>query len=657
MKRLLVDLAGSDDHLWLITHGRTLLAAGLALVILAGGGAVYMALRTADADRLVAHTFEVRQDARRLLSDLQDAETGQRGFLLTANDAYLEPLNRAVTSEPTGLARLRELTSDNPEQQERLKKLEPLIATKLDEMQRTVAFAHQGQHDAAVDIVKTDRGKTLMDSIRAELDTFAQTELNLLTEREAAVVTLRGWLLVLISLSLAIAVALIGMFARSTFEAINVVRERTVALESELKLRRDTEDTLRQAQKMEAVGQLTGGIAHDFNNLLTIILGNLDTMQRRLAELSPAFDAKQLAAALTKPLDLALQGARSAAQLTHRLLAFSRRQTLEPKRLDLNRLVTGMSDLLRRTLGETISLETILAGGLWPTFADPNQVENALVNLCVNARDAMPNGGHLTIETATAYLDEAYVRQFGDVASGQYVLLSVTDSGSGIPPEILARVFEPFFTTKQEGEGSGLGLAMVHGFVKQSGGHIRIYSEQGQGTTVKIYLPRLLQPEQAASTPAAKPVDATPIPRALEHETVLVVEDNHGVREYAKAVLEDLGYRVHEASNAAEALHFLDGGASRLDLLFTDVVLPELSGRELARKAQEMRAGLPVLFTTGYTRNAIVHRGQLDPDVQLLGKPYTQQSLARKVRELLDTKSAAVDMPPTDSHETGTDSD
>jgi CheY-like chemotaxis protein len=319
------------------------------------------------------------------------------------------------------------------------------------------------------------------------------------------------------------------------------------------------------------------------------------------------------------------------------LLAFSRKQPLDPRQLDLNHAISGISDLLRRTLGETIGMETILAGGLWPAFADANQVENALINLCLNARDAMPEGGQLTIETANAYLDDAYAMRFEDVKPGQYVLLSVADTGTGIAPSALQHVFEPFFTTKRGAQGSGLGLAMVYGFVKQSGGHFRIYSELAHGTTVKIYLPRLLQAQQLEAAPAALPRDASPAPRASAGETVLLVEDNAEVREYAKSVLEELGYGIVEAADAEQALKVLQD-SPRIDLLFTDVVLPGATGRELSGKALELRSGLPVLFTTGYTRNAIVHQGRLDPGVHLLNKPYTQRDLARKIREVLDSR-------------------
>jgi CheY-like chemotaxis protein len=343
---------------------------------------------------------------------------------------------------------------------------------------------------------------------------------------------------------------------------------------------------------------------------------------------------------LKRPIDMAQQGAQRAAQLTQRLLAFSRKQALEPTRLDCNRLISDMSELLRRTLGETINIEIILAGGLWLTFADVGQLESALLNLAVNARDAMPTGGKLTIETANAYLDDKYAAQFSDVSAGQYVLVSVADTGSGIAADDLKRVFEPFFTTKDRDKGSGLGLAMVRGFLKQSGGHVRIYSEAGHGTTVKLYLPRHTAGEQSRSAPVGLSVSVDAPVRSRAGELIVLVEDNDGVREYATSVLEDLGYRVLDARDAASALSLLETSAASVDLLFTDVVLPGgVSGRVLADTARKQRPDLPVLFTTGYTENAIVHHGRLDPDVHLLTKPYTQKDLAAKIHELLANKN------------------
>jgi signal transduction histidine kinase/ActR/RegA family two-component response regulator len=408
------------------------------------------------------------------------------------------------------------------------------------------------------------------------------------------------------------------------------VQTRTAELKTELLRREEAEETLRHAQKIETIGQLTGGIAHDFNNMLTVIMGNLDTVQRRMRTIEGT-------ATLNRPIESAQQGARNAAKLTHRLLAFARQQPLEPEALSINSLISGMSDMMSRTVGEQVKIETVLGAGVWLTFADANQLENSLANLIVNARDAMPNGGKLTIETTNTYFDDSYVERLGDVKSGQYVMLSVTDAGTGIDKEKLERIFEPFFTTKGVGKGTGLGLAMVYGFVKQSGGHIRVYSEVGQGTTVKIYLPRHIDIDNVASEPrvASESLDIEP-PQARKGETVLLVEDDHAVREYAVSVLEDLGYRVLIAQNGMEGLSVFKK-AKRVSLLFTDVVLGgELNGRQLADAIKKFNPTLPVLFTTGYTRNAIVHHGKLDADVNLLNKPYTQRDLALKVRTVID---------------------
>lgn len=410
------------------------------------------------------------------------------------------------------------------------------------------------------------------------------------------------------------------------------VQERTAELKAELTRREEAEATLRHVQKIETIGQLTGGIAHDFNNMLTVIMGNLDTVQRRMKSIEGA-------AGLSRPIESAQQGARNAAKLTHRLLAFARQQPLEPEALSINSLISGMSDMMSRTVGEQVKIETVLAAGLWTTFVDANQLENSLANLIVNARDAMPSGGKLTIETSNIYFDNTYVERFGDVKPGQYVMLSVADAGTGIEKNKLERIFEPFFTTKSAGKGTGLGLAMVHGFVKQSGGHVRVYSEIGEGTVVKIYLPRHVDSASIASV--ARGAEESPMaeaPRAQKGETILLVEDDVGVGEYAVSVLEDLGYRVLTALDGTQALAVLNK-AKRIDLLFTDVVLGgELNGRQLADAVKKLRPALPVLFTTGYTRNAIIHQGKLDADVNLLNKPYTQRHLALKVRAVIDRR-------------------
>ena len=398
------------------------------------------------------------------------------------------------------------------------------------------------------------------------------------------------------------------------------VDERTQELVAEMARRADTEATLRQAQKMEAIGQLTGGIAHDFNNMLAIVMGSLDLALRRLRRGELAIETH-----LTNAQD----GARRAASLTQRLLAFARQQPLSPEPVDANKLVAGMSELLRRSLGETVQLETVLAGGLWRCNVDANQLESALLNLAVNARDAMPDGGRLTIETGNAYLDDAYAAE-ADVPAGQYILIAVTDTGTGMPPEVIEKAFDPFFTTKNVGTGTGLGLSQVYGFVRQSGGHVKIYSEPGEGTTVKIYLPRLFGPAAGKSAD----FEAAPVPTNDGSVTVLVVEDEPGVRNHAIESLQELGYNVLAAENAVGALELMDANAD-IGLLFTDVVMPGMNGRRLAEEAQKRRPALKVLFTTGYTRNAIVHNGTLDPGVNLLSKPFTLDQLARKVFETL----------------------
>ncbi|THD63909.1 MAG: PAS domain S-box protein [Phenylobacterium sp.] len=383
-----------------------------------------------------------------------------------------------------------------------------------------------------------------------------------------------------------------------------------------------SQEALRQSQKMDAVGQLTGGIAHDFNNMLAVVVGSLDLLSRRLE----APDAR-----VQRYLDAAADGARRATQLTQRLLAFSRQQPLQPKPIEANRLVAEMSDLLRHAIGADVRLETVLAGGLWRTHADPNQLENIILNLAVNARDAMPDGGRLTIETQNAHLDERYAATHIGLAAGQYVLIAVTDSGSGMPADVIEKAFDPFFTTKPVGKGTGLGLSQVYGFVKQSGGHVKIYSEPDQGTTIKIYLPRLLD----VSLIDEAPTQAVEAPHGDDREVILVVEDEPGVRQFTVDALSELGYRVIEADGAAAALRLLDAHPEIL-LVFTDVVMPDVNGAKLADEVRRRRPGMRILFTTGYTRNAVVHNGVLDAGVEMIGKPFTVDALATKIRAVLE---------------------
>jgi PAS domain S-box-containing protein len=408
--------------------------------------------------------------------------------------------------------------------------------------------------------------------------------------------------------------------AEETLRHLNQTLEERVEERTQELLR--AEEQLRQAQKMEAVGQLTGGIAHDFNNLLAGIVGSLDLMQTRIAQ-GRTENVERYAKA-------AMSSAQRAAALTHRLLAFARRQPLDPKPVNANQLIASMEDLLRRTIGPLHALEIVTAGGLWTTLCDPNQLESAILNLAINARDAMPDGGKLTIETANAYLDDTYAAAQPDLRSGQYVAICITDTGTGMPPDVIERVFEPFFTTKPLGQGTGLGLSMVYGFAKQSEGHVRIYSEVGQGTTIRIYLPRY----RGTAQEEPSEVSFAEVPRAEAGETVLVVEDEPVIRNLIIEVLQDLGYRALEASDGPAGLKVLQS-RQRIDLLVTDVGLPGINGRQLADAARETRPELKVLFITGYAENATLANGFLDPGMEIFTKPFAVEALATRIRSMI----------------------
>jgi PAS domain S-box-containing protein len=400
-----------------------------------------------------------------------------------------------------------------------------------------------------------------------------------------------------------------------------ITRDLTERREAQLELER-SQAALIHAQKMEAIGQLTGGLAHDFNNLLTGITGSLDLMKARLAQ----GRINELERYIT-----AAHGAASrAATLTHRLLAFARQQTLEPKAVDANRLVSDMEELVRRTVGPSVTIETVLAAGLWPCFCDPNQLENALLNLCINARDAMPDGGRVTIETANTWVDGPGAME-RDMPRGQYIAVCVTDTGMGMPPDVVTRAFDPFFTTKPAGKGTGLGLSMIYGFAKQSGGQVRIYSEVGQGTTVKIYLPR----HSGSPVNNAVGQEDAKLPRAEPGETVLVVDDEPTVRMLVGDTLADLGYQAIEAADAASGLKVLESDV-KIDLLITDVGLPgAMTGKQMADKARERRPKLKVLFITGYAENAAISNGHLEPGMHVLSKPFPMEKLAARIRSII----------------------
>ncbi len=392
------------------------------------------------------------------------------------------------------------------------------------------------------------------------------------------------------------------------------VEERTAQL-------RHNEEALRQSQKMEAVGQLTGGIAHDFNNMLTGIIGSLELLRRRLAR-GRTDDLDSL-------IDLGVTSANRAAGLTHRLLAFSRRQSLDSKPVEMNTLVVSMGELLQRSINETIQLDMQLNKQLWVAEADPNQLESALLNLVINARDAMPDGGKLVVKTSNQHLDLGFTEAQSNLQPGDYVVLSVTDTGCGMPQSTINRAFDPFFTTKPIGQGTGLGLSMIYGFTKQSRGHVAIHSEVGEGTTVSLFLPRF-----GGDVPQDSPVDVQHAPFAQNGETVLIVEDDPAVRALVSTVLSDLGYAFVEAGDADSAVPILDSG-QRIDLLISDVGLPGMNGRQLAEIGRQYRPDLKVLFITGYAEHAAVRGGFLDPGMQMITKPFTFDLLTAKVREMI----------------------
>ena len=765
---------------------------GTILVLITCG----IVLLTHRHDRDVAavqHSYEVENHLVALLTTLQDAETGQRGFLLTGRPEYLAPYSAARTAFVGELSALNEMTAGDAAQQQTLAQLRDTADGKLQELQSTIALYQGGDAPASLALVKTDKGQVLMDDLRqqisdmrrredasrqararaATLDTDlifaavglaglftivftaisvanskaaasllqaayaravsvnegleqsvsertreleeANTHLNLILENavDYAIVTtdlegtvtswstgataMMGWTaaemlggklhqiftpenrrsgLAERQFGKALADGRAGeddWFVRkdgSIFWAsgelvtlraeggslmgfLKIMRDRTAErnteerlrtlnasledhvaartdelatanrqLIAEMQTREKAEGQIRQMQKMDAIGQLTGGIAHDFNNMLAIVIGSLNLIERRLTKGDTD---------IGRYVEAAIDGATRAATLTSRLLAFSRQQPLAPEPVQANRLVTGMSELLRRTLGETIRIETVLAGGLWNVHADSGQLENAILNLAVNARDAMSDGGKLTIETANTHLDEAYADQNQSGEPGQYVMIAISDTGSGMPAEVIAKAFDPFFTTKAIGKGTGLGLSQVYGFVKQSGGHVKIYSEAGQGTSVKIYLPRFMG---VATAVPERTVEPASLMMGSAEEIVLVVEDDQRVRQFAVEALRELGYTVVHAENAMQALGILDSTPG-IGLMLTDIVMPEINGRKLADLAHARRPDLAVVYMTGFTRNAVVHNGVLDADVSLLAKPFTIGQLSAKIRDAL----------------------
>ena len=597
------------------------IACGFLLLLLAVAAVAVVAGLSQGSQAWTTHTVQVREAAQSVFGTLRDAEASQRGYLLSGDADYLPVMRRNIAALPVLERRLRALTSDNPSQQARLDRLEPLVAERVSLMDRSTRLMAEGRVAEASASFKGAKPNRTTVQIRDLVGALNREEQRLYVVRSVELGRQQTILEAVIILAVLCASGLAVLVGLSARRSARILEAGNQALQAEIAERVKAENQLRQAQKMEAVGQLTGGIAHDFNNVLAVIMGSLDMATRRLG------GGDERARAL---LDAAMEAARRGAVLTQSLLAFSRRQPLDPKPTDINHCVASSSRLLRATLGEKIEIETIVAGGLWPAFVDAAQLENAILNLAVNARDAMPDGGRLTLETGNAHLDEAYAAENIEVFAGQYVMVAVTDTGAGMPPEVVERAFDPFFTTKPVGAGTGLGLSQVHGFVRQSRGHVKIYSEPGRGTTVKLYLPRHMGPLPVTATSAAPHVETGP-----REATILVVEDEPGVRAFVVGAVRELGYPVIEADTGALALQAIARNDA-IDLLLTDVVMPEMDGRRLADSATALRPGLKVLYMTGYTRNAIVHNGVLDAGANLITKPFTLDQLDARLRAILD---------------------
>jgi signal transduction histidine kinase/CHASE3 domain sensor protein/CheY-like chemotaxis protein len=677
------------------------------------------------------HTYTVLGVISEVEIAIRDAETNQRGYLLTGNSDYLVSYNDAVSRTSILIGDLQRLTADNPAQQTRLRTLAPAWQERVQQLAQTIQVRRDMGLESAIQLRPAQVGHETMAGIEQTLKAMTAEEQALLTERLEAADTRGEWVMRLVLIAAAIAILALLWAARLLNQAYSrshsaeteqrvlagrlrtsldslsqgvavfgpahklrhwnecfqvllnlppamvrtetpyaafvehltagseslleteqqiehgprnvtepIVYERLhpdgrlleirrtptpdegfVLTISDMTKRAQSEAVLRESQKMQAIGQLTGGIAHDFNNLLTVILGNLELARIKVDPQSP----------LVANIERSLWAAQRGGTLTTQLLAFARKQPLAPAPIDLSANLPELLPLLHRTLGEHIDVRFVDSAGLWPAMADPAQLESAVLNLALNARDAMPGGGRLTIELANKVLDDEYARAHVEVVPGDYVMVAVSDTGHGMTPDIVARVFEPFFTTKTDGRGTGLGLAMVFGFVKQSGGHVKVYSEPGEGTSVKLYLPRAI----GGTVPNAQR-SGTPTDLPHGSATILVVEDEAGVREIAVAILRSLGYRVLEAPDGDEGLLVFGAHAAEIDMLLTDVVLPgKVRGRELAERITAIRPGVKVMFMSGYTENSIVHHGRLDDGVQLLGKPFKREQLARKVAEVL----------------------
>jgi signal transduction histidine kinase/FixJ family two-component response regulator len=668
-------------------------------------------------------TFQTLTTAKAVDEAIQGAERGQRGYLITGQEVYLDPYTRAKERLPGLILDLQRALGADPDQQHRLLTLQADITTKMNELAETIGLMRAKGFGAAKEVVLTDAGRRSMEAISADLEAITNAANDQLGARLDAAAAAEEFVTRTFVAGAAVAVialivggvllARIGRRAATSEQTLQAtldsVREGVGAFDHrgqvrawnrlfaqmlgipteairagaplpadgageiplggqvralagtarptgrptlaehqgargstieifhnpgaeggavvtmlDISERRRTEEALRQAQRLDSMGRMTGAVAHDFNNLLTVIIGSLGLLQRAVTGNDQA----------RARIDMMTMAAERASTLTKQLLAFARRQPLQPQIVNPGTIVQSSLPLVRHAAGAAITVETVIGGGLWNTVVDAAEFQSAMLNLTINARDAMPDGGKLTLELTNAMLDDSYAAQHAEVEPGQYVMFAITDTGKGMDTATMERALDPFFTTKPPGEGTGLGLPQVYGFVKQTGGHLKIYSEVGEGTTVKLYLPRSLGQETVRAGPV-------PVPAIAGSETILLVDDDEIVRDTVAAMLEDFGFTVIQAPGGAEALAILEQGTA-IDLLLTDVVMPgEISGRVLAERAAEVKPGLKVLFTSGYTENAIVHNGRLDPGVELLSKPYGRDQLAAKVRRILDRPAHA----------------
>jgi signal transduction histidine kinase len=617
---------------------RIMLAAGFVLLTSLLAGAYVLAAAREEGMEQQQHIQAVRASLRRTMLTIQGAETGQRGYLLTGEKAYLAPYTRA-RSNLAALLRTLDREVEDPQLRRNLPELRALISGKQTELAQTLSYYDRGDHATAARLVRSNLGMRLMERIRALVSAMlADCDRNIAAEQRKERVLSR-WVLTGASAS---ALAILGLAVLTLREMSRrhriMMRTRDELLASSEALRRSTErqamleEAVRQSRKMEALGALTGGMAHDFNNMLAVVMGNLELLKARLARGNHD---------VGRYVGYALEAARRAGELTQRLLAFARKQPLHAVLVAPDEVVASTIEIIRRTLGGIYSIELEQAPDLWKARVDVNQLESTLINLAVNARDAMPEGGRLTVQTANVFLDEDYANGHAEVTSGAYVMIAMTDTGQGMTAEVRRKAFEPFFTTKAAGKGTGLGLSQVYGFIKQSGGHVDIESEVGKGTTVRIYLPRA--DGEPAAVDAVRP-DRTRhgVPRGDGTTLILLVDDDVGVRVFAAEALTELGYRVLTASGGHDGLAVLDAHP-QIDLLLTDVEMAQITGWELADIARQLRPGLKVLLMTGFTREAPERVGERIPGAGLLRKPFTLEELAHRVHALL---SEGPSLPP-----------